>query len=30
VSGRFEAPKGTFDHLPPGSGGRGEVERMML
>jgi histidyl-tRNA synthetase len=30
VSGRFEAPKGTFDHLPPASGARAEVERAML
>jgi histidyl-tRNA synthetase len=30
VSGRFEAPKGTFDHLPPASGARAEVERIML
>jgi histidyl-tRNA synthetase len=30
VSGRFEAPKGTFDHLPPASGARAEVERLML
>jgi histidyl-tRNA synthetase len=30
VSGRFEAPKGTFDHLPPEAGIRAEVERVML
>ncbi|HEV2895117.1 MAG TPA: ATP phosphoribosyltransferase regulatory subunit, partial [Actinomycetota bacterium] len=30
MSGRFEAPKGTFDHLPPASGTRAEVERIML
>jgi histidyl-tRNA synthetase len=30
VSRRFEAPKGTFDHLPPESGARVEVERIML
>jgi histidyl-tRNA synthetase len=30
VSRRFEAPKGTFDHLPPESGIRAEVERIML
>jgi histidyl-tRNA synthetase len=30
VSGRFEAPKGTFDHLPPEAGVRAEVERVML
>jgi len=30
VSRRFEAPKGTFDHLPPESGIRAEVERAML
>jgi histidyl-tRNA synthetase len=30
VSRRFEAPKGTFDHLPPASGVRAEVERIML
>ena len=30
VSGRFEAPKGTFDQLPPASGSRAEVERIML
>ncbi|HEX4908839.1 MAG TPA: ATP phosphoribosyltransferase regulatory subunit, partial [Actinomycetes bacterium] len=30
MSGRFEAPKGTFDHLPPASGARAEVERIML
>jgi histidyl-tRNA synthetase len=30
VTRRFEAPKGTFDHLPPESGARAEVERVML
>ena len=30
MSRRFEAPKGTFDHLPPSSGTRAEVERIML
>ena len=30
MSRRFEAPKGTFDHLPPASGARAEVERIML
>jgi histidyl-tRNA synthetase len=30
VSGRFKAPKGTFDHLPPEAGVRAEVERVML
>jgi len=30
VSRRFEAPKGTFDQLPPASGSRAEVERIML
>jgi histidyl-tRNA synthetase len=30
VSTRFEAPKGTFDHLPPASLARAEVERVML
>jgi histidyl-tRNA synthetase len=30
VSRRFEAPKGTFDYLPPESGIRAEVERVML
>jgi histidyl-tRNA synthetase len=30
VSGSFEAPKGTFDHLPPEAGVRAEVERVML
>jgi histidyl-tRNA synthetase len=30
VSGRFEAPKGTFDYLPPEAGIRAEVERVML
>ena len=30
MSGRFEAPKGTFDHLPPEAGIRAEVERVML
>jgi histidyl-tRNA synthetase len=30
VSARFEAPKGTFDHLPPEAGIRAEVERVML
>jgi len=30
VSARFEAPKGTFDHLPPEAGIRAEVERVMV
>ena len=30
MSGRFEAPKGTFDHLPPASAARVEVERLMV
>jgi histidyl-tRNA synthetase len=30
MSRRFEAPKGTFDHLPPEAGIRAEVERVML
>ena len=30
MSRRFEAPKGTFDQLPPASGSRAEVERIML
>jgi histidyl-tRNA synthetase len=30
VSARFEAPKGTFDHLPPEAGVRAEVERVMV
>jgi histidyl-tRNA synthetase len=30
MSRRFEAPKGTFDQLPPQSGVRAEVERIML
>ena len=30
MSGRYEAPKGTFDHLPPEAGIRAEVERVML
>jgi histidyl-tRNA synthetase len=30
VTARFEAPKGTFDHLPPEAGIRAEVERVML
>ncbi len=30
MSRRFEAPKGTFDQLPPASGVRAEVERIML
>ena len=30
MSARFEAPKGTFDHLPPEAGIRAEVERVML
>ncbi|MGH2816760.1 MAG: ATP phosphoribosyltransferase regulatory subunit, partial [Actinomycetota bacterium] len=30
MSARFDAPKGTFDHLPPASGARAEVERIML
>jgi len=30
VSQRFEAPKGTFDHLPPRAAVRAEVERALL
>jgi histidyl-tRNA synthetase len=30
VTHRFEAPKGTFDYLPPEAGVRAEVERIML
>ncbi|HET6749951.1 MAG TPA: histidine--tRNA ligase [Actinomycetes bacterium] len=30
MSARFEAPKGTFDHLPPEAGIRAEVERVMV
>jgi histidyl-tRNA synthetase len=30
VSARFEAPKGTFDYLPPEAGVRAEVERVMV